>query len=458
MVLIPSRFPGRCWGHGVGQVSGQAHSPQREQGETTRSGLSLPSPETIMRVELPGGMVVLVSENHSSPSVVVSGYLWAGSMSEEPTQAGLASLTAGMLMRGTESRTFREINEALESVGAQLGFHSGVHTVGFGGKALVEDLDLLLDILADVLQRPSFRPNEVETLRGQILTGLQRRAHDTRRMARLTFDALLYPDHPYGRSVVGYEDTVSGLIRSDLVDFYRRCYSPQGMVLAVAGAVSATSVVAKVEAALGGWQTPGAMPNRRIPSPVSLAECRHETVTIAGKTQSDIVLGWPGLSRNDPDYMSARLDNSILGVFGMMGRLGQSVRDEQGLAYYVYSRLEAGVGAGPWTLIAGVNPANVERAIRAMLDQVSRLRDQPVPAEDLADSQSFLTGSMPLRLETNEGVGASLLAMERYGLGLDYLQRFADLVNAVTVQDVQEMAQKYLAPDTYVAAVAGPNG
>jgi zinc protease len=428
-----------------------------EQASSPRSGLSLPSPETVARVELPGGSVVLVSENHNSPSVVLSGFLWAGALSEVPEQAGLASFTAGMLVRGTETRTFGQINETLESSGASLGFRCGVHTVGFGGKALAEDLDLLLDILADVLQHPTFPSRETETLRGQILTSLQRRAFDTGRVARLTFDAMLYPDHPYGRSVQGYEDTVSGLSQDDLVRYYSDRYSPQGMVLTVVGAVSAASVVAKVEDALGRWQTPGVVPNRSIPQSVSLEERRHETVAIAGKTQSDILLGWLGLARDDPDYMRANLTNTILGVFGMMGRLGRRVRDGQGLAYYVYSQLEAGLGVGPWAVIAGVDPSNVERTIDGILDQVRSLRDVPVPAEELADSQSFLTGSMPLHLETNEGVGATLVAMERYGLGLDYLQRFSGLVNAVTVEDVQDVARKYLDPDVYALAVAGPD-
>jgi zinc protease len=182
--------------------------------------LSIPSPETITRAELPNGIVVLVRENPSSPSVILGGYLWAGSLSESTAQAGLSNFAAGMLMRGTETRTFAQINAAIESVGAQLGFSSGVHSVGFGGKALAEDLGLLLDVLDDCLRHPAFPPDEVEQLRGQILTGLQRRAYDTRRMADLTFDALLYPDHPYGRSVQGYEGTVPGLTRNDLLRFY----------------------------------------------------------------------------------------------------------------------------------------------------------------------------------------------------------------------------------------------
>jgi zinc protease len=417
---------------------------------------SFPSADTITRVVLPNGIVVLVYENHNSPSVVVGGYLWSGSMSEAPQQAGLSSFAAGMLMRGTETRTFGQINEALESVGAQLGFRSGVHTVSFGGKALAEDLDLLLAILSDTLQYPTFPAEEAEKLRGQILTALQRRAHDTRQMARLTFNALLFPDHPYGRSVQGYQETVSALDRDHLARYYQDHYSPEGMVIAVVGAVSAASLIDRVRGALGGWQALGVTPNRSIPPPVQLDVRRRQTALVEGKTQSDLVLGWPGLARNDPDYMKARLANTVLGVFGMMGRLGDNVRDEQGLAYYVYSQLQAGLGTGPWLAIAGVNPANVERAIDSILYEVRRLRDELMPADELADSQSFLTGSMPLRLETNEGIANTLLDIERYDLGFDYLLRYPDLVNAVTVQDVQDMAQTYLDPEVYALAIAGP--
>jgi zinc protease len=417
---------------------------------------SYPSPETIGRVELANGITVLCYETQGSPSVVLSGYLWAGALKEPRAKAGQAYLTAAMLMHGTVTRSFGQINDALESVGAQLGIGGGTHNVSFGGKALAEDLDLLLDILADCLQAPAFPEREVQKVRGQILTDLERRAHDTRRMASLTFDALLYPDHPYGRSVKGYQETVPALGRQDLLDHYQAHYAPQGMVIAVVGAVSAAEVVARVESALGRWQAPQAVPIREIPPRVDLSEPRRQTVGIEGKSQADIVLGWPGLSRTDPDFVPAYLANTILGTFGMMGRLGDEIRDEQGLAYYVYSRLEAGLGAGPWVAIAGVDPANVERAIEGILIQVRRLRDELVGAEELEDSQSFLTGSLPLRLETNEGVAASLLEIERYGLGLDHFQRYVDLIRTVTVADVEAVARRYLDPEIYCLAVAGP--
>jgi zinc protease len=276
-------------------------------------------------------------------------------------------------------------------------------------------------------------------------------------MARLTFDELLFPDHPYGRSVQGYEDTVAGLTRDDLVSHYKTGYSPEGMVITIVGAVSANEIIEKAEKALGAWQPPESAPDRSVPMAVELLEKRQQSVAIEGKTQSDVMLGWPGLARNDPDFVKARLTNTVLGVFGMMGRLGTSVRVEQGLAYYVYSRLEAGLGAGPWLAHAGVNPANVAQAIDGILHEVRRLRDEPVPADELADSQSYLTGIMPLQLETNEGVASVILDMERYELGLDYLEHYADLVNAVTVSDLQQMAQTYLDPEHYVLALAGPD-
>jgi zinc protease len=400
---------------------------------------------------------MLIYENHSNPSVVVSGYLWAGALSERPDKAGLSSYTAGMLMRGTESRTFRQINKSLESVGAQLGLYGGIHLVGFGGKALAEDLDLLLDILADCLQKPVFPPDEVEKLRGQILTSLERRAQDTRRMARLTFNALLYPDHPYGRSAQGYNETISGLDRDDLEAYYREHYSPQGMVMAIVGAVQTNDILERTRAKLGNWQAQCRDPNRTIPPAVHLTDPVRRTVPIEGKAQSDLILGWPGMARDDPNYVKANLANTVLGIFGMMGRLGDNVREEQGLAYYVYSQLEAGLGAGPWFAAAGVHPSNVDQAVESILYEVRRLREEPVPIAELADSQSFLTGSMPLHLETNEGVARTLLDIERHGLGLDYLQRYADLVNGVTVEDVQQVARQYLEPEVYALAIAGPD-
>ncbi len=417
--------------------------------------MSIPGPHDIARYELPNGVVVLIRENHTSPSVVMKGYLGVGACDEPPEKAGLAAFTADALMRGTTNRTFEQIYEELESVGASVGVSGGTHITGFGTKSLVEDLPLVLDILADVLRHPTFPPHEVEKLRGEILTDLEERAHDTQRMANLVFHELAYPaGHPYARSITGYTETISAIARDDLEAFYNGGYGARGMVIVVVGAVPISDALAQIEEAFGDWE--GCTYERPpLPQVARIAEVRQRAVAVPGKTQSDLVLGYPGPSRASPDFLDAVVCNSILGVFGLMGRLGDNVRDEQGLAYYSFSRVDGGAGPGPWRVVAGVNPANVERAVASIRDEIRRMCEEPVGEEELADNQAFITGSLPLQLETNEGVARSILNMERYNLGLDYLQRYKGLIDEVTIERVQAVARRWLDPDAYALAIAG---
>jgi zinc protease len=177
---------------------------------------------------------------------------------------------------------------------------------------------------------------------------------------------------------------------------------------------------------------------------------------VPGKTQSDLVIGSLGPSRYAEDYQAANLANSVLGQFGLMGRVGEAVRERSGLAYYAYSRLEGGFGPGGWSVSAGVNPANIERAIELCAGEIRRLASEPISAEDLADNQSYFTGRLPLQLESNEGIAGTLQIMESYELGLDYLLRYRDIIYGLTVDDVLAAASRYLNPDALVISMAGP--
>jgi len=418
--------------------------------------MSIPGPTDITRRELPNGIVVLVRENHASPSVIVKGCLQVGAYDERPEQAGLAAFTSAALMRGADNRAFERIYEELESVGASAGVSGGTHTTGLGAKSLVEDLPLALDVLTDVLRRPTFPRDEVEKLRGEILTDLEERAHDTRRMAGLTFYELAYPEeHPYARSLPGYAETISKLTRDDLSGFHAGGYGPQGMVIVIVGAVETAGALAQVEDAFGDWAGP-TYERAPLPEVPPITDVRERAVSIPGKTQSDVILGYPGPARTEPDFLDAAVCNTILGVFGLMGRLGENVREKQGLAYYSFSRVDGGPGPGPWRVTAGVNPANVERAIVSIRAEIRRMCEEPVDEDELADNKAFITGSLPLRLETNGGVAGAILSMERYNLGLDYLQRYTNLIGEITAERVQAVAQRWLDPDAYARAVAGP--
>jgi len=416
---------------------------------------SLPGPETISRRVFPNGVVGLAWENFSSASVVVHGWLWAGSNDEPPEQAGLASLTAAMLSQGTQRRTFAQISEEIESIGAALGIASGGHTTYFTIKCLVEDLPQVVDILTDCLYQPAFPSEYLERSRGEILTSIQQREHDTQSMAALRFHELMYPNHPYGRSQVGYRETIERLTRQDVQAFYQAHYGSQCMGVAIVGALPRNKALDMLEESMGQWQGTRRTQSS-LPPTAQVQEVLTSQVAIPGKTQSDIVLGWVGLARQDPDFMPAYVANCILGQFGMMGRIGEYVRDEQGLAYYAYTSLNAGHGPGPWAAIAGVAPDDVQQAVEAILYQVRRLQQEPVGENELADNKAYLVGSMPLRLEAKESVAAQIAHMEMYQLGLDYLQRFHGLIEALTVEDIMAVVRKYLCPEVYVLSVAGP--
>lgn len=416
----------------------------------------LPGPEDISRVELPNGIVVLCRADFNSASVAVNGFLHAGALLDPDEKLGLADFTASALLRGTQQHSFQEIYNTLESVGASLGIGSGTHTTTFSGKALGEDLGVLLSLLAEALRQPVFPPEQVERLRAQLLTGLAIRAQDTGEMAGLAFDQIVYAGHPYRRPDDGNVETVQAIRRDDLVDFHRRNYGPRGLVIAIAGGVHPEKAVEMVQHTLGEWQNPQQPGLVQLPPLEPLSKTTSRRVVIPGKSQADVVIGAAGPARRAPDHLAASLGNNILGQFGMMGRIGKAVRETAGLAYYAASSLGGGLGPGPWDVVAGVDPQAIDPAIDLICQEIRRFTCEPVTEEELADSQANYIGRLPISLESNVGIASALLSLERYQLGLDYYRRYPHLVRSVTAQQVLQAASHYLDPDRLAIAVAGP--
>ncbi len=417
---------------------------------------SLPGPDDVHREVLPNGIVVLARSNFSSPSVTISGYIPAGSLLDPDDRLGLADFVASALLRGTHQHTFDELYNELESVGASLGFDSGMTSTGFHGHGLAEDLGLLLGLLAEAAREPSFPRTEIEKLRHHLLTGLAIREQDTADMADITFDEILYKDHPYARAEDGSPTTIKAITRADLARFHRRFFGPQGTTVVVVGAVEPKRAVSLVRKAFGNWRNPGQEGLPSVGDPMRLAETVRRHHAIPGKSQSDLVIGTNGPRRRDPEYLAAALGNSVLGQFGMMGRIGKAVREKSGLAYYAYSSLSAGLGPGSWTVSAGVNPSNVEKASDIIVKEFRRFIKQPVGAEELDDSQANFIGRLPLSFESNAGVATALVNMERHELGLDYYRQYDSRIRAITREQVLEAARKYIDPERLAIAVAGP--
>lgn len=416
---------------------------------------ALPGQDDIAREVLPNGITVLARENFLSKAVVISGTLSVGSLYDDPALLGVANMTASTLMRGTQFQDFDTLHEQLEQIAATLAISGGAHTTSFGGKALAEDLTTLLGLLSEALRYPAFPVDQVERYRGEVLTALKIAEQDSRVVASKAFRRHCYPiGHPYGQSGIGEPEMVAQITIDQLRTFHQTYFSPHKMVIAIVGAVKREDAIRAVSAVLGDWTHPASPPVILPPAP-PLTEPIRITTPLPGKTQTDLIIGWPGPSRFAPDYIAATIANNILGVFGMMGRLGKTVREEQGLAYSCSSRLGGGYGPNPWQINAGVNPVNVEVAFTSILSEVQRLIETPIEASELADNKANFIGRLPLSLESNEGVCGSILNMENYGLGLDYLRHYATRIDAISADEVSAAARHYLSSTAYASAISG---
>lgn len=425
---------------------------------TNNSGRhALPSSADTLLVTLPNGITVLARANDNSPSVAVSGYLPVGALFDTDEKLGLSDFVSLALMRGTIRQDFQQLFESLESVGASFGYSGGTHTTGFGGKALAEDLDLLLKIFADTIRTPIFPGEQLERLRAQIMTHLAIRAQDTSDMASLTFDELVYEGHPYSRPEEGNPETVARITRDDLVEFHQHHYGPQGLVIAIVGAINPQTAADLVKQHLGDWVNPSQPVQPELPPVRHLPGIVTRQVLIPGKHQADFLLGCAGPQRHDPDFIAAALGNNILGQFGMYGRIGDVVREQHGLAYYAFSSLSGGIGPGPWYVSAGTDPQHTDKAIQLVRQEIKRFTQEPVSMQELEDSQANFIGRLPLSMESNAGVAAALINLVRYDLGMDYYLEYPDLVRAVTPEHILHVARRFLDPDRLAIATAGPS-
>jgi zinc protease len=417
--------------------------------------VDVPGPNDILRQELSNGIVVLARPNYNSPSITIHGYLPVGSIFDSGEKLGLADFTASALMRGTRQYTFQKIYALLEDVGASLGSSGGTHTAGFSGRALVEDLPLMMDLIAEALRHPTFPNDQIEKLRAGLLTGLDLRQQDTRDRASLAFDETVYHDHPYGRPDEGFPETIRAITQQDLVDFHRQHYGPKGLVLAIVGGIAPQKAIDLVAETLGEWHNPEQPAPPTLPDWQPLASQTRVNVPMPDKSQSDLIIGTAGPKRSDSQFIPAAVGNMILGKFGMMGRIGETLREEAGLAYYAYSSLGSSLGPGAWTVSAGVDPKDVEQAIALVFEVLENFVSHTVTAEELQDVQDNLIGSLPLSLESNIGVASRLLHMERHQLGLDFLRRYPALIRAVSREQILDAA-KFLDLERLAVITAGP--
>ncbi len=411
-----------------------------------------------VRHVLTNGVRVIAKETRVTPAVTIHVSAHVGSAADPISLPGLGYFLSRMIDRGTESMAGDAIAETLEGRGVSLATNISRHTLSLVCTCLVEDFDAVLRIMADCLMRPVFPESEIATRRGEMITFIRQDEDSPASVAMKGLMELLYgPEHPYGRHPRG---TVAGAERIDrtaLVGFHARTIGPASTVIAVVGDITPAGVVDACDTAFDGWQSRPII-EPALPQPPAALERRSRVVPMMNKAQADIAYGFTSIRRADPDYYACWLMNNVLGEYSLGGRLGDSIRERQGMAYYVVSSLDANVIPGPLAVRAGVAAENVERTIAAIDHEVEALaREGPTEAE-LLESKQYLIGSLPRTLETNASIAGFLQAIEFFGLGLDYDARLPELLQSVSREQVHAAARRLLDPARAAVAIAGPYG
>ncbi len=409
----------------------------------------------IEEVTSPGGQVFWLVEEPSIPIVAVEISFAGGARLDPEGKAGLARLTMGLLEEGAGELDAVAFAARRDELAARFGFDAGRDSVRVNAEMLVETLDPSVDLLASALAEPRFEPAAIARVRGQLLAGLAEEENDPGARARRAWFARAFPDHPYGTPTDGTPESVEAIGRDDLVAAHRRLLTRAAARIGVVGDIDAEAAGRMIDRLLAGL--PAGEPIGR--EPVERAPPAGLEVVDLDVPQSAAVFGHRGIPRDDPDFMTAYLMNYILGGAGLTSRLSEEVREKRGLAYGVYSYLATPDEAALY--LGGVQTVNARMAesLEVIRAEWARMGEEGVTAEELDRAKRYLTGAFPLNIDTNAKIADYLVLMQVEDLGIDYIDRREDMIEAITRDDVRRVASRLLKPDALSIVVAGqPEG
>ncbi|MFQ5646953.1 MAG: M16 family metallopeptidase [bacterium] len=403
------------------------------------------------RMVLDNGLVLIVLEQHALPFVVMELSVKAGSVFDPPGKSGLASLTADLLNEGTGKRSALQISEEIDYVGGSLSSGGGLDYAEMNLKVLKKDLSTGFELLSDCLTNPAFSQKELERVRKETIASIIEQKDDPHSVAGKAFKKLVYPGHPYRFSPEGEEDTLPEITRNDVTGFYKKYYHPDNALLVVVGDTDSREIKGLIKKYWSGWKKE----KTDFPQIPEIKRQTSKKIKLVNKqlTQATVILGHLGIKRTSPDYYSVYVMNYILGGGGFSARLLTEIRDKQGLAYSAASYFAPSVYTGSFQAFVQTKNATTNQVIEATLKEMKKIQESPVTEQELKDAKSYITGSFPLKLDTNAKIAGYLSYIEHYNLGLDYFQKFPDYINRVTIEDIQKAARKYLDPEYFQLVV-----
>ena len=398
----------------------------------------------IQREVLQNQLVVLLAEEHSLPFVTLQLLVDGGSRQDPSGKEGLAHLTAQGLLWGTAKRSARAINEELDYMGASLQSSSGPDYSILALKVLKKDLDRGLELFRDVLGGPLFPKEEVEREIAKSLAAIQAEEDEPGAVSEKEFQRALFGDSPYGHPVIGTKESLGRIQPQDLSAYYRRYYHPDYSILAVAGDITWDELKTRLLVPMEKW------PKANVSEPSyrgSFAKGPKAIKIQRTVSQASVIIGHEGVARGNPDFYALSVMNFIFGGGGLSSRLMEEIRNKRGLAYSVGSFFDPAKYAGSFQIVLQTKNPSAREAISLALQQMEKIRNEPVSAKELEGAQKYLIGSFPMRVDSQGKLVNFLSQVEYFKLGLDYPQKYPGLIRAVTREEVQRVARTYLHPD-----------
>lgn len=418
------------------------------------AAISYSSPKiTPKRIVLKNGITLIVVETHSLPMLNVSMAIKSGAIHDPQGKAGVANLTGILLDEGTKTRTTKQIAEEIDFIGGRLSTSGGTDYSSASLVVLKKDINRGLDLLSDVLLNPIFPEEEVERKKKEILAGIISDKDDPGVIASKAFYKAVFKDHPYSMPVEGDEDTVKNITREDIVTFYNKYYKPNNTIMVVVGDVDVKEIQGLIENYFKTWEKS----KIKFPDITQVVKLKKKESILIDKniTQANIILGHTGISRDNPDFYAVYLMNYILGGGGFSSRMTKEIRDNRGLAYSVHSGFDINKYPGAFEVEVQTKNESATEAVNNILNELKKIREEQVTDTEIEEAKAYLTGSFPLKLDTNAKIGNFLVFIEYYNLGLDYFEEYPKKIQAITKDDIIRAAKKYIDPENYVIVAVG---
>lgn len=410
----------------------------------------------IQEVTSPGGITAWLVEEHSLPFIVIEAAWENGTLQDPEDKTGLTYMMAGLMNEGAGDLDSQAFQAELERLATNLSFRAGRDRLSLSFKTLTENREDAVELLRLALSEPRFDPRPIEQVRGQLKVAILRDGESPDKIAADAWYSAALDDHPYTRPSKGTVESIATLGQDDLIAHHARLFTKANINIAVVGDIEPEALKSLLDEVFGG------LPHATPLEEVAVAEVEPNAqlqIIERNMPQSVVLFGHAGIAREDDDFIPAYVMNYILGGGGFSSRLMTEVREKRGLAYsvatYLYPLRHAALFIGQ---VATEN-ARVSESLDVIRAEIAKLAAEGVTEKELADAKTYLTGSYPLRFDTNDKIAGQLIAIQEADLGIDYINRRNGLIEAVTQDDIKRVAKRLLGSENLIVTVVGqPEG